>query len=306
MQVKRAKPLRSMLWVPGNREQWIQNASQYGADALILDLEDSVPPHEKPMARQMVRKALDTLGTATIFVRVNDLESGLIEPDLEAVVSSGLYGIRLPKVRGTEDIVAVDGLLRVFEQRAGLAVGTVLIMPGLETAQAIREAYEIVTVSPRVCHTGVGHMKSGDAARALGYVWSKEGKETLYIRSKVLLDARAAGDPYPCAGPWSDIGDLEGLRAYCLEMRQLGYTGFTALHPSHVPIANEIFTPSRDEIAYWQGIILAMDEAEKSGSAAVLYQGQMIDIAMVKTARDMLEMARRLGVEAVRNDDKAV
>lgn len=303
-----AKPLRSILWVPGNKEQWIQNAPQYGADALILDLEDSVPPHEKPRARQLVRKALKTLGTAggTIFVRVNDLESGLIEPDLEAVVSSGLYGIRLPKVRGAEDIVAVDGLLRVFEQRAGLAVGTVLTMPGLETARAIREAYEIVTASPRVCHTGVGHMKSGDAARALGYVWSKEGKETLYIRSKVLLDARAAGDPYPCAGPWSDIGDLEGLRAYCLEMRQLGYTGFTALHPSHVPIANEIFTPSRGEIAYWQGIILAMEEAEKANRAAVLYQGQMIDIAMAKTAKAMLEMARQLGIGEVRSDNKTV
>ena len=294
----RAKPLRSMLWVPGNKERWIQNAPQYGADALIIDLEDSVPPHEKQQARQLARNALDTLGAAgcTIIVRVNDLESGLIEQDLETVVSSGLYGIRLPKERGAKDIVEVDGLLKVFEQQAGLAVGSVLIMPGLETAQAIREAYEIVSASPRVCHAGVGHMKLGDAARALGYVWSREGKETLFVRSKVLLDARAAGDPYPCAGPWSDISDIEGLRGYCLEMRQLGYTGFTALHPSHVPVANEIFTPSQDEIDYWQGVVLAMEEAEKADSAAVVYQGQMIDIAMARTARDMLEMARQLGI----------
>jgi len=294
----RAKPLRSMLWVPGNKERWIQNAPQYGADALIIDLEDSVPPHEKQQARQLARNALDTLGAAgcTIIVRVNDLESGLIEQDLETVVSSGLYGIRLPKERGAKDIVEVDGLLKVFEQQAGLAVGSVLIMPGLETAQAIREAYEIVSASPRVCHAGVGHMKLGDAARALGYVWSREGKETLFVRSKVLLDARAAGDPYPCAGPWSDISDIEGLRGYCLEMRQLGYTGFTALHPSHVPVANEIFTPSQDEIDYWQGVVLAMEEAEKADSAAVVYQGQMIDIAMARTARDMLEIARQLGI----------
>ena len=79
-------------------------------------------------------------------------------------------------------------------------------------------------------------------------------------------------------------------------MRQLGYTGFTALHPSHVPVANEIFSPSQDEIAYWQGVVLAMEEAEKADSAAVVYQGQMIDIAMAKTARDMLEMARQLGI----------
>lgn len=293
-----AKPLRSMLWVPGNRERWMQNAPQYGADALILDLEDSVPLHEKPQARQLVRKALDTLGAAgqTLFVRVNDLESGLIQDDLEAIVSSGLYGILLPKVGGAENIVEADNLLKVFEGRAGLEVGTIFISPGIETAQAIREAYEIGRASPRVAYMGVGHIKSGDVARALGYVWSREGKETLFVRSKVLLDARAAGDPYPCAGPWSDIKDLEGLRAYCLEMRQLGYSGFTALHPSHVPIANEIFTPSRDEIAYWQGVVLAMEEAEKAGRAAVLYEGQMVDIAMVKTARDMLEMTRQLGI----------
>ena len=292
------KPLRSMLWVPGNREEWMQNAPQYGADALVLDLEDSVPLPEKVYARQLVRKILDTQGTAgyTTLVRVNDLESGLIEDDVEALVCSGLYGIVLPKVRSSEDIVQADILLKTLERRAGLEVGTILIKASIETARAIREAYEIVKASPRVCHTGIGHIKSGDTARALGYVWTREGKETFFVRSKVLLDARAAGDPYPCAGAWSDIRDLEGLRAYCLEMRQLGYTGIALLHPSHIPIANEIFTPSSDEIAYWRGVVQTMEEAEKAGRAAISYQGQMIDIAMVKMARDMLEMAQKLGV----------
>ncbi len=273
-------------------------APEYGADALILDLEDSVPLVEKEAARQAVRRILDSLGTSgeTLFVRINELRSDLIEDDLTAIVSAGLYGVLLPMIEGAEDIVAADALLKRHEERAGLAAGTLLIMPGIETARAMREAYEIACASPRVAYMGAGHVKAGDGARDLGFQWTREGKETYYVRSKVLLDARAAGDPYPCAGPWSDMTDLEGLRAYLVEMRQLGYTGFTALHPSHVAIANEVFTPTADDIENWKGVVAAMAEAEKEGRAAVLFEGQLVDIAMRKTAEDMLEMARRLGV----------
>ncbi len=292
------RPLRSMLWVPGNRESWIPRAAASGADALILDLEDSVPYSEKLAAREIVARYLNT-DTATdpaIFVRVNELGGGLIEDDIEAIVSRRLYGILVPKVYGPEDIVTVDTLLGHYERCAGLEPGQTVIKPGIETARGIREAYQIGRASPRVAHIGAGHMKGGDAARALGFQWTRDGKETFYMRAKVLLDARAAGDPYPCADPWSDIGDLEGLRAYLVEMRQLGYTGFTPLHPSHVPIANEVFTPTPDEIAGWQGLVREMDEARKQGRAAVVYQDQMIDIAMEKTARDMLDLARKLGL----------
>ncbi|MBI2909494.1 MAG: CoA ester lyase [Chloroflexi bacterium] len=293
-----SKLLRSLLFVPGNREAWIAKAPQYGADALILDLEDAVPPDEKVPARQIVRRALDTMGTAghTLWVRPNGLETGLFEDDLEAVVSPGLYSIILPKVRTREDVVRADILLGFFERRAGMEVGKVFLRPGLETAPAIRDAYDIAKASPRVDYMGFGHVKSADPARSIGFVWTRERKETLFIRAKVLLDLRAAGVRHPMAAPWSDIKDLEGLREYSLEMRQLGYTGGTALHPGQVPIMNEVYTPAREEIAYWQGVVAAMEEAEKVGRAAVLYEGQLIDIAMAKTAQDMLEMARRLGI----------
>ena len=139
-------------------------------------------------------------------------------------------------------------------------------------------------------------MKAADPARSIGFIWTREGKETYFIRAKVLLDLRAAGERFPMAAPWSDIKDLEGLRNYQTEMRHLGYTGFIALHPSHVPIINEVYTPSREEMAYWQGVVAAMEEAEKVGRAAVVYQGQLIDIAMAKTAHDMLQMGRQLGI----------
>ena len=293
-----ARPLRSFLYVPGNREPWLAGASRYGADALILDLEDSVPLNQKEQARRLVRKMLDALGKVgpMIFVRVNGLETELTADDLEAVVSPGLYGIVLPKVRGPQDIAETDSLLKLYESRVGLEVGTVIVSPGLETARAVREAYEIGIASPRVAYMSPGSAKSGDLSRALGYAWTREGRETLFLRSKILLDARAAGDPFPRAGVWSEIQDLEGLNAYALEMRQLGYTGVTLIHPSHVSIANKVFTPSREEIAYWQGLVQAMEEAEKAGRAAVPYQGGMVDIAMVKTGRAILKMAQQLGL----------
>ncbi len=297
MPLPQARPLRSILWVPGNRERWMRNAPSFGPDGLILDLEDSVPPHEKTVARRLVGKVTGQLAAAglAVFVRVNGLASGLTEEDLAAVVRPGLYGILLPKVSGPEDIVAADGWLRRHEQRAGLPVPSLAIMPGLETARAIRQTYEIGQASERVVHLGLGHMAGGDTARSLGFQWTRQGKETFYARSRVLLEARAAGDPYPCAGPWSEIRDLDGLRAYLVEMRQLGYTGASVLHPDHVPVCNEVFTPTPEEIARWRGVLAAMEAAERQGRAAVVHEGQMVDIAMQKTARDMLELARRLG-----------
>lgn len=294
----RAQPLRSFLYVPGNREAWLRKAFGYGADALVLDLEDSVPSAEKAQARIIVRQTLQDLCQATqkLFVRVNGLDGGEAADDLEAVVSSSLYGIFLPKVRSPEDVVEADILLKFFERRAGVPVGTTLIVPLLETARAMREAYQVACASPRIAYMGGGANVGGDTGRAMGSIGTKEGKETLFLRSKILLDVRAAAVPHPRAGVWADIGDIEGLRAYAREMRHLGYTGLTVLHPSQVSVAHEVFTPTQSEIAYWQGLLQTMEEAERAGRAAVTYKGAMVDIAMVKTAKDMLEAARQFGV----------
>jgi len=172
-----------------------------------------------------------------------------------------------------------------------MAVGQVEIFPTLETAQGIYHAYQIATSSSRVptlCGTAG---KGGDTTRSLGYVWSKTGSETLYIRSKVLLEARAAGVAYPLMASWFDLIDLEGLRADARLNRQLGYSGQVVIHPTHVPVVNEVFTPTPEEIAYYQGLLAAMEEAERQGTAAVTYQGAMVDIAMMKTAQQVLALA---------------
>lgn len=293
-----AKPLRSVLFVPGNKEDWIRKAPKYGADALILDLEDSVPPQEKDAARQVVAKMIDELGDAgqTLFVRVNPLESGVTGYDLEAVASPNLYGITLPKVQCAADVVEVDVLLRFFERKAGMDIGSIFIDPGLETAQGIRSAYEIATASDRIAHMGGSGGKDGDTARSIGYQWTPQGIETLFIRSKVLVDSRAAGVQFPISGGWFDIRDLDGLRAYATELKRLGYNGMSLIHPYHVPIVNEVFTPTPEEIAEWRGLVDAMERMRQSGGAAVTYGGDMVDIAHEQTARAMLRMAEQLGV----------
>ena len=294
----KAKPLRTELFVPGNKEDWMRKAPRYGADALILDLEDSVPPEEKTEARLLVRRMLEELGAAgqTLVVRVNRLETGLTGDDLEAVTCPHLYCVMLPKVQGPEDVVEVDVLLKFFERRAGMELGKVFIDPALESAQGITKAHEIATASPRVAHMGAGGGKGGDTARSVGYQWTPEGMETLYLRSKVLVDSRAAGVPYPLTGGWMDIHDLDCLRRAAQQAKRLGYTGMNLIHPSHVPVVNEVFTPTAEEIAQWRGLIGAMEQRRSQGGAAVTYQGDMVDIAHEETARAMLEVARELGV----------
>jgi citrate lyase subunit beta/citryl-CoA lyase len=296
--MRRAKPIRSALFVPGNREDRMQKAPRFGADALILDLEDAVALPDKPAARNSVRKMVEELGHAgqTVFVRVNDFETGLTWADLDAVVCPELYCVMLPKVTGPEDVKRVDTILEFLERKNGMELGTVLIDPVLETAQGMRQAYEVAIASPRVVHLGGLTGKDGDIARAIGFRWTTEGHEAFFYIAKVLLDARAANIPYPIGGRgWWDIQDLDGLRVEALRTKNFGYSGMLLIHPSHVRIVNEIFTPTRDEIAHWKELIAAVEQCEREGRSVVTFNGNMVDTAHVKVARDLLKWAEELG-----------
>lgn len=292
------RPTRSALFVPGNRPAWIEKAATYGADHLILDLEDSVPDQEKVAARAITRagvKALKAKGQA-VGVRINGFATGLTLDDLDGILCPEIDSVSLPKVETVADMNELDALLTHLEGRMGIPVGTIETPLGCETAKAMRNVYEIATSCRRVKRVSLAAGPGGDAARAIGYTWSKEGTETLFLRSKVVLDARAAGIQYPTISSWWTIKDLEGLERDARRNRQLGYRGMTVMHPSHVPIVNNVFTPSADEIAFCKGLIQAMEDAEQKGIAAVTYKGDMVDEAMVKTAREMLDFARSIGL----------
>jgi len=216
--------------------------------------------------------------------------------DLDAVVCQQLYCVMLPKVTGPEDVRRTDTILEFLERKNGLEVGTVLIDPVLETAQGMRQAYDVATASARVAHLGGLTGKDGDIARAIGFQWTPEGHEAFFYISKVLLDARAANVPYPIGGRgWWDIQDLVGLRTEAVRTKNFGYNGMLLIHPSHVPIVNEVFTPSKEEVAHWQELIAAIEQCEREGRSVVTFKGMMVDTAHVKVAREMLRWAAELG-----------
>ena len=301
---RRARLHRSALFVPGHKPDWVPKAVRSGADLIILDLEDAVPVADKARARGLVRESLDALAAQgrDRSVRINGFATGLTLDDLEAIVCPALQAVRLPKVESVDDLRELDALLVHLEKRAGMEPGTIATPLDLETAGAMRNAYHILRSSPRATSMMLGCGPGGDAARAVGYQWTKDGTETHFIRSRAVLDARAAGIEYPMVSSWWDIRDLDGLRADAALNRRFGFRGMVLMHPTHVPIVNEAFTPTEAELARARGLIAAMDAAEREGSAAVTYEGDMVDYAMVTTARELLEIAASIEPDATASD----
>ena len=294
------KLYRSILFVPGNRPEWIDKAPKYGSDALILDLEDAVPNDEKRDARDIVRAGIERLHERRVpaVVRVNGIDTGLTGEDVEAVVGEGLVAVAIPKLERVEEVLKVDAWIELFERKAGLEPGSIEIIALPETARGIKDAYALATACPRVGNiAGGGTARSGDITQAIGYRWTPESLETLAMSSHVLLAARAAGIEYPLAVGSLEVGDTDLVRKQLTRAREIGYRSTLAIHPAAIPIANEIFAPSAEEIEWNKGVMRAMAEAERAGVAAVTYDGMMIDYAHVRNALDLLEQAERFGLE---------
>ncbi len=294
-------PLRSLLFLPATKTEWLANAEASGADAAILDLEDAVPEPDKASARSRVaeviqRQAATGPGAPALFVRINPLDGWSAAEEMRTVVRAGLAGLVLPKVLCAHDVRMADELLGWCEREQGLPEGTVALVPLLETARSLREAHEIATAAPRVAYLGALTASGGDVERAVGYRWSDRGTETLALRSRVLLDARAAGTPHPVTGLWTHINDLAGLRCFAEQNRSLGYEGMMAIHPSHVPVINEAFSPTPEELARYARLVAAVEQAQANGRGTVSFEGEMVDEAMATTARHVLH--RHAGTSA--------
>jgi len=288
------KPIRSFLFVPGNKASWIEKSIHSQADALILDLEDSVPPAQKAEAPEIVRSKLGWLAERRqrIWVRINRSAHLYDFDDILAVVSPVVEGVVISKPCGPEDIHTVASMLAEAEYRAGVPLGHTRVIPLLETARSLQLAYEIAQ-HERVPAIVGATAKNADVARALKTVWSPEGRETQYMKSRIVMAARAAGK-LPIGGVWQQVHDLEGLKAASAADRQLGMSGELALHPSNVEIINRSYSPSEEELAFYRGMIEALDKAQAEGRASCIYDGEHIDIAHAKTAREIIELAQSL------------
>ena len=307
------RPLRSLVFAPGDDAEALTATAASGADAMVVDLEEPRTPYSEPdreRGRRVAREFFDTRDPDALpwlFARVQPPSTGMTLRDLAAVMSPALKGILLPKIEGPADVHAADALLTCAEVGHGLPRGSLLIYPILETANAIRLAYEIAMASPRVGYMGGAISRFGDIHQAIGFRWTAEGEETLFLRSKVLVDARAAGIRYPISGMWGGrVDDVDGLRDFATGLRNLGYYGMMLGHAGHVPLVHEVFSPTAEELAYWQELdalaTAAEVEQQDTGGDKILHgepgqgEGHVVHIAHVGSARRNLAWARDLGL----------
>ncbi|OCK58381.1 CoA ester lyase [Bradyrhizobium sp. LMTR 3] len=292
-----AKWYRSMLYVPGNKLDWMLKAPKYGADALVFDLEDSVAVPEKAAAREAVAIAINELRTGAFgrFVRLNGWRTGFLLDDLSAIVIDGLDGVTLPKTEDPEDIAALDLVLGELERSRGLPVGRIEIIPGAETAAAMYRIYNICMASQRVKRAGVacGPAPGGDGARSLGINDATE--EGIYFGAYSVLQARAAGIVHVEASMTVQL-DLESVRRINERSKRMGATWASVIHPSHIPLVNEIYSPSQSEVDEACEIVSAFAEAVSRGEAAVRYKSMLVDYANIRAAMGMLKRAQAAGI----------
>ncbi|QYJ16591.1 Citrate lyase subunit beta [Rubrobacter xylanophilus DSM 9941] len=273
-------PFRSYLYVPGSDPRRIEKALSSEADAVIIDLEDAVVPDRKDEARKNVAGVLEREPTKPVFVRVNAPGSALCERDVEAVARPGLAGLRLPKTESPEEV------RRIAERLEELGCGAV-IQCLIESALGLEMAFELARSHPRVTALAPGE---ADLAADLG-VSGEEG--LLYARSRVVAASRAAGLQGPVQSVYTDVRDLEGLRRSTEAGKRLGFFGRSAIHPAQVPVINEIFTPTGEEVARARELLQAMERAAASGTGAfALEDGRFVDEAVVRAARLTLAVAR--------------
>jgi citrate lyase subunit beta/citryl-CoA lyase len=293
-------PIRSALFVPAHRRDWVGKAIRVAPGAAVLDIEDSVPPEFKPQAMANLHAEIAELRAAGVgaFVRVNPLGDRTPE-EVAAATTEGLTAIVLPKAATAEEIRRLHDIISYAEGRAGLAHGTVGILPLPETPEGMHDARDLARASSRVkgIHGAISGPVSGDFARAFGFRATTDGIEQLYLASKLVLDSRAGGAPYPIAGIFgTPMNDLASVERLIRRARDIGYTGVAVMHPSHVAVANAVYRPSPEDIAYFSGLLQAFEAAEKAGLGAVSYQGAMVDYAMLPLAQEVMAEARSLGL----------
>lgn len=289
------KPYKSLLFVPGHRGDWVDKAVRAGTDAVILDLEDAVPEQLKAEARQTVAESVARLRAehpdVGVVVRPNGLGTPHVGKDLAAVVRPGVDALLLPMIYTAEDVIRFDALVGYFESEHGVEPGSVGLVPTLETAQSVANCEQLASATPRVASLLVAAAKGADIAREIGFEWTLEGLETLYLRSRALVACRAAGITHPICGIWQDVHDLDGLATFTAQNRRLGFRGQVLLHPSHVATINATYGLTDEELDRYRRMVAAFEAAEAQGRAAVDFEGEHIDIAHVQTARQMLGLA---------------
>jgi citrate lyase subunit beta/citryl-CoA lyase len=287
-------PLRSLLFCPATEPRRLAKLPTLGADAVAIDLEDSVTESKKDSARSAAREALGSLGAVgpvRSYVRVNDMSTGRTHDDIHAVVCPQLTGIVLPKIESPEMVREADEWLSVAEEREGVAVGSSRILALLETGRGVHDAAAILSASPRV-ETAIFGFVDFMLDVGIDLIDHTPGaEELLYARSAIVVAARVARTSPPLDGPFIDIGASEAFEAQCRQARGLGFRGKMLIHPSQVALSHTGFAPTAEEADAARRIITAFEAAEREGQAAVVVDGRLVDYPVVHRAKRILEAA---------------
>lgn len=286
-----------MLFAPGSRAELLTKAQLGAADAMIFDLEDSVPLNAKDEARKNVQQALALGLKKPMYLRISNPRAGDYLADLGVLTNQSLVnvaGVALPKADDAQDIETVSKALQEIEIKAGVAVGSLSILPMIETCLGLRNSFDIAKSSKRVSGMALASAEEGDFMVDLGGRWTPRSLALNYPRSKLVVDSRAAGLEWIVDGVFMNLKDTQMLREECLIARELGFVGKMAIHPTQVDVMHEVFSPSAEEIEYARGMIAAFREGEARGVGAVKYQGMMVDYANVRLAERTLALVEAL------------
>lgn len=284
---------RTMMFLPGNNPGMLTDAHIYKPDSIMIDLEDAVSINQKDAARMLVYHALKTIdyGDVETVVRINGLDTGLGEKDIEAVVRAGVDVIRLPKTDNAQDIKDVDEIITRVEKEIGRE-GETLMMAAIESANGVVNAIEIAHASPRMMGIALG---AEDYVTNLKTTRSSHGMELFAARSQIVLAARSAG--IACFDTVnSNLDDMEQFREEVQFIKDLGFDGKSVIHPKQIAVVNEVYTPTEKDIRKSMRIIAGAKEAERRGSGVISVDGKMVDGPIIVRARRILDLAVASGI----------
>lgn len=286
---------RCLMFVPGNRPELLQKAHGSGADALIFDLEDSVPPAGKEQARNHVVQALLRPPGLPVFVRANNAHPRDLVADLEALAaarpSAMLKGILLPKATDAAAVITLDRLLAGLEGGSDRAPGSLSIVPLIEDCLGLRNVFEIASASPRVMGIGLASAEEGDLIADLGGRWTPDSSVLMYPRGRLVCEARAAGIEWLVDGAFMNLADDAALRREANIARDMGFVAKMAIHPSQVPAILEVYSPTAEQVEDARQLMAAFRAAEADGRGAIKHRGKMVDQANIRVARRVLSLA---------------
>lgn len=281
----------SRLYLPGNNPSLMINAGLHSAYGIILDLEDSVAPDKKSEARILVRNALRQIDFhgAERMIRINQGKTGL--EDLCYVIPHNVNLILIPKCESGGEVKSIDTEIDAIRKKLKIK-NPVFLMPIIESALGIENSFEIAKASDNIVAVVIG---LEDFTADMGVTRTVEGKESLYARTRLVVAAKAAGIQ-PIDSVFSDVGDIEGLKLNVLNSRALGFEGMGCIHPRQIGVINQGYAPDKTEIEKSKKIVLAFEEARKSGLSVVALGSKMIDPPVVARAQKTIDLALRLGV----------